>query len=264
MIRVIPSQIVSVIEKLFPAVFAEATFQLKIDDTAALTALLALVDQVPQELFPATSEPYNDLMIALATLRNAPYYWTWQPRVPIVTTPGGYSKNPVRLLYEILKECPDEAAAPETTDLLFIADPKFRTALRLDLSSANQALTNGEWKAATVLAGSIVEALLLWAIQQREEADYHKALKDAVAKKNVGSPRYSSLEKWDLVHYIAVAEELQQISADIATLARLTKDFRNLIHPGRVQRTSEACSRGTAMTALGAVERVIEHFTAHF
>jgi hypothetical protein len=59
MIRVIPSQVVSVIEKLFPAVFTEATFQLKIDDTAALTALLALVDQVPQELFPATSEQYK-------------------------------------------------------------------------------------------------------------------------------------------------------------------------------------------------------------
>ena len=115
-----------------------------------------------------------------------------------------------------------------------------------------------------MLAGSIVEALLLWAIQQREEADYQKALNDAVAKKIVGRPRYPSLEKWDLVHYIAVAEELQQISADIAKLARLTKDFRNLIHPGRVQRTSEACSRGTAMTALGAVERVIEHFMAHF
>jgi hypothetical protein len=152
MIRVVPSHVVSAIERLFPNVHTEETFPLKIDDTAALAALLALVEQVPQELFPATSEQYNALMIALATLRNAPAYWTWQRFAPIATTPGGYSKNPVRLLYDTLKTCPDDAPAPETTDLLFIPDPEFRTALRLDLSSANQALANGEWKAATVLA----------------------------------------------------------------------------------------------------------------
>jgi hypothetical protein len=69
--------------------------------------------------------------------------------------------NPVQLLYKTLKQCPDAAPAPGTTDLLFITDPTLREELRLDVSMADQALANGEWKAATVPAGSDVEALLL-------------------------------------------------------------------------------------------------------
>jgi hypothetical protein len=108
---------------------------------------------------------------------------------------------------------------------------------------------------------SIVEALLLWAIQQCPEADYKKAFDDVVLKKKLRPRRSTAPEEWDLVHYIAVAEELKQISADTATQAGLAKDFRNLIHPGKAQRQAQACSRGTAMAALAAVEMVIECLT---
>ena len=260
-IRVVPSQVVSVIEQLFPAVLTQTTFQLTSDNTEAIMALLALIDQLPHELLPATSEQYNALVIAIAVLRNAPKRWEARPRDPVIGTPGGYSTSPVRLLYDTLKACPDEAPAPATTDLPFITDPEYRAALRLDISNAYQALANREWKAATVLAGSVVEALLLWGIQQNLEADYQKALNEVVAKGNVRRPRFTSLEEWDLMHYIAVAEQLQTITADTAALARLAKDFRNLIHPGKVQREAQTCTRGTTMAALAAVERVIECLT---
>jgi hypothetical protein len=261
MIRVVPSHIVSVIEQLFPAVITQETFQLKIDDTAALTALLALVDQVPQELFPATSEQYSALMIALATLRNAPAYWSWYPRLPIVSTPGGYSKNPVQLLYDTLKTCPDDAPTPETTDLSFIPDLEFREGLRLDISTASQALANQEWKAATVLAGSVVEALLWWALQQETPTDLQQAITAAMAQGTLPQRPPADVDRWGLAQYITVAEQLKKITADTATQAGLAKDFRNLIHPGKAQRQAQACTRGTAMAALAAVEMVIECLT---
>jgi hypothetical protein len=43
-------------------------------------------------------------------------------------------------------------------------------------------------------------------------------------------------ESWDLIHYIEVARELGEISESTASEARLAKDFRNLIHPGRERR----------------------------
>jgi hypothetical protein len=127
----------------------------------------------------------------------------------------------------------------------------------LVISAAHRALAKGEWKAATVLAGSIVEALLLWAVQQHVEGEYRRALDTGITKALCGRPYKWSPEYWSLEHYIAVTEELQWIDADTATLARLVKTFRNFIHPGKAQRHSQTCDRGTAFTTLGAVEKVI-------
>jgi hypothetical protein len=261
MIRVIPSHIVSVIEQLFPDVSNQSGFHLTSDHEEAVLALLTLIDQLPDELLPSTPSEYNALMIGRAALRNAPSRWAVNHQEPVVSTPGGYKMNPVQLLYKTLQQCPNEAPSPTTAELLFIQDHALREALRLDMSTACQALANGEWKAATVLAGSVVEALLLWGLQQHPEADYQKALDAVVSKKTVSRPRYASLEEWDFVHYIAVAEELQQINADTATQARLAKDFRNLIHPGRAQRLAQASTRGTTHAAMAAVYMVVECFT---
>src|SRR5262249_43145879 len=64
-------------------------------------------------------------------------------------------------------------------------------------------------------------------------------------------------EDWGLAQLIDVAEALQLIETNTATQARLAKDFRNLIHPGRAQRAREVCDRGTALTALAAAELVV-------
>jgi hypothetical protein len=51
---------------------------------------------------------------------------------------------------------------------LFITDIDLRDSIRRDISAANQDMVNGEWKGATVLAGSATEALLLWAVHEAE------------------------------------------------------------------------------------------------
>jgi hypothetical protein len=69
------------------------------------------------------------------------------------------------------------------------------------------------------------------------------------------------LERWDLAEYIAVAEALTTIDVDTAQQARLAKNFRNLIHPGRAQRLAQVCDRGTALAALAAVAMVVRCLT---
>lgn len=61
-----------------------------------------------------------------------------------------------------------------TSGLQFIQDTELRTELRSDLGAIERALSNGEWKAATILAGSSVEVLLLWALQQKPRSEIPK------------------------------------------------------------------------------------------
>jgi hypothetical protein len=43
--------------------------------------------------------------------------------------------------------------------------------------------------------------------------------------------------------------------------AKLAQNFRNLIHPGRADRDNQVCDRGTAYSAIGALEHVIRDLT---
>ena len=61
---------------------------------------------------------------------------------------------------------------------------------------------------------------------------------------------------WHLHEYVEVAAHMGVIKPDTATLVRLAKDFRNLIHPGRAARLGQKCDRATALGALAAVEAV--------
>jgi hypothetical protein len=64
-----------------------------------------------------------------------------------------------------------------------------------------------------------------------------------------------------LPDYVEVAGELRIIKTDTVQQARLAKNFRNLIHPGRVIRLGQKCDRGTALSALAAVELVRRDLT---
>jgi hypothetical protein len=59
-----------------------------------------------------------------------------------------------------------------------------------------------------------------------------------------------------LADLIDAALAMDLINQSTADQARLAKDFRNLIHPGRVLRKKETCEKGTAHGALAAAELV--------
>jgi hypothetical protein len=65
-----------------------------------------------------------------------------------------------------------------------------------------------------------------------------------------------------IVELIEVALGLGLINTAAAQQARLGKNFRNLIHPGRAIRLGEACDRGTALSALAVVELVVRDLTS--
>jgi len=153
--------------------------------------------------------------------------------------------------------CPDQSPAPTTALLNFIADADLRANLRNDISAVDRALSDGEWKGATVLAGSAIEAVLLWDLQNRRAANVPAAIAALVANHTFNAAPPADLENWSLHHYTEVETHLGIITAETAIEVRLAKNFRNLIHPGRAQRLGQKCDRGTALSSVAALDHVV-------
>lgn len=168
------------------------------------------------------------------------------------------------LLRAALAKCPDESPTPATVGLTFITDGPLRDNIRRDISAANQDLANGEYKGATVLGGSATEALLLYAIQEAEKqrsGTVPQTVSSLLVTATLPRRPDSNPERWALAELIEVAFELRLIRPDAAQQARLAKDFRNLIHPGRAARLGQVCDRATALSALAAIEHVVRDLT---
>jgi len=146
---------------------------------------------------------------------------------------------------------PDQQIPAPTADLQFIKDAPLRESIRADIAFANQALSNAEWKAATVLAGAAAEALLHWAITRKKASEVEGA------RAAVNSPASKNPDAWNLDGYIKVAKHLALIEDETEKQANLAREFRNLIHPGRSARLAKVCDRGTALSALAAVEFIV-------
>lgn len=166
----------------------------------------------------------------------------------------------ISVIRRVLAKCPDEFPPSSTTELLFIKGDELRESIRRDLGAASRAFDNAEWKAATVLAGATIEALLLWKLQERPPSDVQPAAQAVALAKKCDQPK-PDLNNWNLHQFIEVAAHLGIISVDTQSAARLAKDFRNLIHPGRAARENQTCDRATAHSALGALHHVIRDLT---
>jgi hypothetical protein len=226
---------------------------------AYLSGLLDLVDQVPDELLTMDNDAYALLIYAKAEIREILKTWKANQtagfqlaRFQVVS-----SMSPLAKIRDALAKCPDESPAPGTSELNFIADIKLRTNLRNDIGAVHRALANGEWKGATVLAGSAAEALLLWALKQRPQADIASAIAALRANGGLTTRPDPDLDRWNLYEFIQVAENLGVIKPNTAKQTSLAKDFRNFIHPGVAQRLGEKCDRATAFSAVAGMEHVV-------
>lgn len=256
--RVVPSRVVNFIDSNPVREFNDVV-SMNTVEPAVLSGVLVLVDQIPDELLTMDTDTYASLICAKEQIKAILATWTAN------RTAGHHpqlfqfspSQNPLARIRDALAKCPDESPAPGTSELNFITDPDLRANLRSDIGAVTRALSNGEWKAATVLAGSAAEALLLWALQQRSPGDIESTIAALRASGSLAKKPNSTLDWWDLNEYIEVAAKLGLIKPQTAVQTRLTKDFRNFIHPGRTQRLGEKCDHATALSAVAGMAHVV-------
>src|ERR1700730_3398512 len=259
--RVVPSQVVGFINSLWPA--PEHHRGLNRNQAGQLSGLIDLIDQIPAELLAMDSAVYAPFIWAKAHIRQRLLMWVSETRFgnELGYMPGQSEQSPVTVIRDALDQCDDESPAPGTSDLEFITDEKLRANLRNDIGVVHRALANSEWKAATVLAGSTAEALLLWALKQRQQSEITNAITALIASGGLKSNPDSSLDRWNLYEFIQVAENLGVIKPNTAKQTRLAKNFRNFIHPGVAQRLCEKCDRATAFSAAAGMEHIVRDLT---
>jgi hypothetical protein len=197
--RTVPTQIVALIDQNNNILdITSRIFSVNHETAAVLTAITRLIDEIPTELLTISGEDYSDLVCGVEAIRNAVTFWQ-QKGVGGVANPGIGGRNALLLIRNALAKCADQTPSAATTELVFITDVALRDTIRLDISTATSGLHNGEWKAATVLAGAAAEALLLWSVTNAP------GLANLAQKPN-GSP-----EGWSLGELIAAATALTLI-----------------------------------------------------
>src|SRR5208337_4151551 len=231
--RMLPTDVVSAIDAELPwaqnpQVNLNKRGELRFRALEIVPGILRLVDRIPDELLAGlSSEDMRRFVLAETALReaverarNSVNSFDW-PRLSDNT-------DCVEALRNVLAKCPDQAPSESSKELTFIQEEAFRATLGVDLGSAERAVPAGEWKTATVLAASVAEALLLWAIQQQSLSDRSAAIGRAAAngkvKKSLPADDLVSGD-WMFHHYIEVAFELGQIDERTANRCRDAKGY---------------------------------------
>lgn len=213
-----------------------------------LSGLVRLIEEIPNEYITISGIDYANLIFSVESIKNAVEHWRPGQRMALQPHCG---MGLLELIHAALVKCPDAVPSPTTTELPFVDDEEMRKSIRVDLSSAASALRNGEWKAATVLAGSVCEALLLWAIPKAKDYDPQE-IKDS--RGNCCAP-----ENLELAAFIDRASALKIITTGTRDIAHRARNYRNLIHAGRARRLAQDCDRASALAALAAAESIIRN-----
>lgn len=252
----VPSQVCEFLDERIPAARAQfkgggANFDLPPDYAGALGHLVVMLECIPAHLLVLKAKAAAELGEATEAIRAVLAMWHAGNRsVSLVPLVGKNGWNPVTFVRRHLDGLPDEGPGTRSADLGFVADQTLRDSLAADILSVDSLVDSGAWKAATVLAGSVAEALLLDALLQTES----EALN---AGANLKKPPRRDIREWHLFELIEVARALQIVDESTASQCALAKDFRNFIHPGRSLRLAQVCDRGTAFAGVAAVEHVI-------
>lgn len=123
----------------------------------------------------------------------------------------------------------------ETISFNFITHPDLRASLEADYQELTKCYEAGAWKATQVLAGSIIETLLTDAL-----------IADGVKTEKQGFDL-------NLGQAVSHAKKNSIISERTEKMCDLIREYRNLIHPGVVQRLGEQITMHTAGVAKSLV-----------
>jgi hypothetical protein len=255
-----PTQVVQTIDLWFPHAKKNEPNPWGGGNTSDLLGVLNLLKDVPDELFVLESADYADLILAKSAIDDFLTHTWRRGNVGGMSHVRGF--DAITVIRRVLAKCPDEYPPLPTTELLFIENEPLRDNIRRDMGAINRALHNAEWKAATVLAGAAIEALLHWRLQKPSPGDVDvQAAAAALVASRIMSKPDKDIDRWELHHFIEVAARLGLLTPDTCSAVRLAKNFRNLIHPGRAARLAQTCDRATAYSATGALEHVMRELS---
>lgn len=269
--KITPSDIVNLIDNAFPFAKQGKSAELDFAYAGFLSGLVSLLDKLDQGfLLFLSSEDLSQFIISIEAIRLAVLGWTTpasssiQKNLKPISSLG--NKHPISIIRNCLANLPDIIPPDSSPELDFIFnDPELKSRLSMDVSYAYSAHNNKNYLGAMVLSGSIIEAILLWKIKSQPELNFEKlsnSWNERIKKSNSTFQVKIKLDPnyWVLHELANMAFEASLISEDILNEILLTKDFRNLIHPGRQVRLESVPTHGKSSISIGVLHEVIQHF----
>lgn len=261
MLSTLPSDVVRAIDKMFPWAASGAVpgggLKLHHAECACLGAIAELAGSIPDYLLTLQGDDFAAYLCSISAIRDAVESYRGSTRwndgltsLPMQSLAAFGNAHPICFLRSQLNKCPDTVPAPLTSQLPFFGDAILGSTLRGEVSDVEQSLVNREWRAATVLGGATLEAILFWSIKGM-----------SVEVTGLGSKPSGQLEDWKLRQMIEVARQLGIIEEPTKKLAELARDVRNLVHPGQVLKSRSDCDKATSQTVAAAIEAVVRDIT---
>src|SRR5260370_15991470 len=144
--RVAPSQVVTFIDTIPLPPTEGFTINHPGVDTADVSGLADLLDQIPEELLTMDADTYAYFICCKARIKETLSRWAAQPTREPDTRRHLYSAqvDAIRGIRYALSKCPDESPAPATSELKVISDADLPTNLRHDIGAINRALAHDE------------------------------------------------------------------------------------------------------------------------
>jgi hypothetical protein len=128
----------------------------------------------------------------------------------------------------------------------FITDEGLRASLEHDYAEVHACIQSRAWKAVHVLAGSIIEAVLLDFLQT---ADY-------------GAKGKIDPLKMQLQDLIEACKNERVLSNKTVQLSAAVQSYRNLIHPGRLIRLNESVTESGATVVRALLDIILNEVSA--
>jgi hypothetical protein len=138
------------------------------------------------------------------------------------------------------------------SDFTFLKSTLLRRIAERDWDECQRAFASKCWKSVLILAGGIVETILLALIRQRRA----RAMKTKAA---AGGD--NDLTRWTLDRLIKVAAEMKLVPPAVETLPNPLRQYRNLAHPGNEVREKLEFGEPDAATAFSAVRSILARFS---
>lgn len=134
-----------------------------------------------------------------------------------------------------------------TSEFDFISDLALQQQLASDWREAQSVHKIKAWKSCVLLCGSVIEGMLLDVLSRDEQraSDAYKRLRRKSAPE---------ISRWNLVDLVEVAGELSILDKGTIYLGHALREFRNLIHPGKLIREKIIVTEEEADIALSAVK----------
>ena len=132
-----------------------------------------------------------------------------------------------------------------------VKDDSMRDILMRDLQECAIAVVAGQDKLASIMCGSIIEALLMQKIRECSVDKYD--LTEISKKGNAANYPVSDMGLNELLY---VANKEQMISKNSYHLGHYIRDYRNIVHPAKEMRMKEEISHETVLTMWSVLKQI--------